>query len=170
MRALRWDGTRLALARDAPDPRPGAGEALVRVHLAGICRTDLEITRGYLGFRGTPGHEWMGRVMEADDAGLVGARVVGEINLGCGACPACRAGLARHCPTRRVLGIVGADGALAELIAVPVENLHRVPDAVGDREAVFTEPLAAAFEILDQLQTVAGARAVVLGDGKLGLL
>src|SRR5438132_3253649 len=170
MWALRWDGTRLALARDAPDPRPGAGQALVRVRLAGICRTDLEITRGYLGFRGTPGHEWTGRVVEADDPDLVGAHVVGEINLGCSACPACRAGLARHCPRRRVLGIAGADGAFADLIVVPVGNLHRVPEAVGDREAVLTEPLAAAFEILDQVSTVAGARAVVLGDGKLGLL
>jgi threonine dehydrogenase-like Zn-dependent dehydrogenase len=170
VRALRWDGARLALERDVPDPTPRRGEALVRVHLAGICRTDLEITRGYLGFRGTPGHEWVGRVVAAEDAALVGARVVGEINLGCGTCPACVEGLGRHCPTRRVLGIVGADGGFAELIAVPTTNLHRVPDWIGDREAVFTEPLAAAFEILDQVPSVAGARAVVLGDGKLGLL
>src|SRR5438876_234289 len=170
MRALRWDGTRLALARDAPDPRPGAGEALVRVHLAGICRTDLEITRGYLGFRGTPGHEWVGHVLAADDPALVGRRVVGEINLGCGVCRSCRAGLGRHCPGRRVLGILGADGAFAELIAVPAANLHPVPETIADREAVFTEPLAAAFEILDQMPSLAGAHAVVLGDGKLGLL
>src|SRR6266516_1120088 len=170
MRALRWDGTRLALARDAPDPRPGAGEALVRVHLAGICRTDLEITRGYLGFRGTPGHEWVGHVLAADDPALVGRRVVGEINLGCGVCRSCRAGLGRHCPGRRVLGILGADGAFAELIVVPAANLHPVPETIADREAVFTEPLAAAFEILDQMPSLAGAHAVVLGDGKLGLL
>ena len=170
MRALRWDGARLALARDFPDPTPGPGAALVRVHLAGVCRTDLEITRGYLGFRGTPGHEWVGHVVAAEDASLVGARVVGDINLACGACAACVAGLGRHCPTRRVVGIVGADGAFADLIAVPVANLHRVPDAVGDREAVFTEPLAAAFEVLDQVPAAAGARAIVLGDGKLGLL
>jgi threonine dehydrogenase-like Zn-dependent dehydrogenase len=171
VRALRWDGTRLTLARDVPDPAPGRGEALVRVHLAGICRTDLEITRGYLGFRGTPGHEWVGHVVVADGRPeLVGARVVGEINFGCGACPACRAGLGRHCPTRRVLGIVAADGAFAELIAVPLDNLHVVPDDLPDREAVFTEPLAAAFEIPDQVAALAGARAVVLGDGKLGLL
>jgi threonine dehydrogenase-like Zn-dependent dehydrogenase len=170
VRALRWDGARLALERDVPDPRPAQGEALVRVHLAGICRTDLEITRGYLGFRGTPGHEWVGHVVSADDATLVGARVVGEINLACGRCATCAAGLGRHCPTRRVLGIVGADGGFADLIAVPAANLHRVPDRLPDREAVFTEPLAAAFEILDQVPTIAGARAVVLGDGKLGLL
>ncbi len=170
MRALRWDGTRLTLARDLPDPVAAPGDALVRVRLAGICRTDLEITRGYLGFRGTPGHEWVGEVAAAPDPGLVGARVVGEINLGCGLCAACRGGLARHCPTRRVLGIVGADGAFAELIALPLANLHRVPDTVEDRDAVFTEPLAAAFEILDQLGDIDGARTVVLGDGKLGLL
>jgi threonine dehydrogenase-like Zn-dependent dehydrogenase len=170
VRALRWDGTRLALARDVADPSPGRGEALVRVRLAGICRTDLEITRGYLGFRGTPGHEWVGEVVAADDDVWLGARVVGEINLACGVCSACLAGLGRHCPTRRVLGIVGADGAFADLIAVPVANLHRVPDEIDDRDAVFAEPLAAAFEILDQVPALAGARAVVLGDGKLGLL
>jgi threonine dehydrogenase-like Zn-dependent dehydrogenase len=170
MRALRWDGTQLALSRDVPEPVPGPGEALVRVHLAGICRTDVEITRGYLEFRGTPGHEWVGRVVAAPDPRLVGVRVVGEINLACGACPTCAAGLSRHCPTRRVFGIVGADGAFADLAVVPVANLHRVPDALSDREAVFTEPLAAAFEIVAQVGPVAGRRAVVLGDGKLGLL
>jgi len=170
VRALRWDGTRLSLARDVPDPVPTAGEALVRVRLAGICRTDLEITRGYLAFRGTPGHEWLGEVVAAADGTWRAARVVGEINPGCGTCPACVSGLGRHCPHRRVTGIVGADGALADFLVVPLANLHRVPDAVGDREAVFTEPLAAAFEILDQVTAVAGARAVVLGDGKLGLL
>jgi threonine dehydrogenase-like Zn-dependent dehydrogenase len=170
VRALRWDGTRLTLAHDVHEPIPAAGEALVRVRLAGICRTDLEITRGYLAFRGTPGHEWVGEVVAAADATWRGARVVGEINLGCGTCPACASGLARHCPHRRVTGIVGADGALADCLVVPLANLHRVPDAVADRDAVFTEPLAAAFEILDQVPTIAGTRAVVLGDGKLGLL
>ncbi len=170
MRALRWDGTRLALARDQPEPVPQPGDALVRVRLAGICRTDLEIRRGYLDFRGTPGHEWVGEVTAAPNASLIGARVVGEINFGCGTCARCRAGLARHCETRRVQGIVGADGALADFLAVPVAVLHRVPDAVPDRAAVFAEPLAAAFEILEQLGDVADRRAVVLGDGKLGLL
>ena len=170
MRALRWDGTRLTLARDFREPVPAAGEALVRVRFAGICRTDLEITRGYLAFRGTPGHEWVGEVVAADDLTWRGARVVGEINLGCGTCAACVSGLARHCPHRRVTGIVEADGALADCLLLPVANLHRVPDAVADRDAVFTEPLAAAFEILDQVPTVAGAHAIVLGDGKLGLL
>ena len=154
MRALRWDGSRLALARDVPDPVPGAGEALVRVRLAGICRTDLEITRGYFGFRGTPGHEWVGDVLQAEDATLVGARVVGDINLACGRCAACADGLGRHCPTRRVLGILGADGAFADRLVLPAPNLRVVPAAIPDRAAVFAEPLAAAFEILDQLPGV----------------
>src|SRR5256885_14433177 len=148
MRALRWDGTRLALGLDAPAPRPGAGEALVRVHLAGICRTDLEITRGYLGFRGTPGHEWVGDVLAADDPALVGRRVVGEINLACGVCPACRAGLGRHCPTRRVLGIAGAAGGFAELIPVPAANLHPAPDPATARTARVAQPPPAASRIL----------------------
>ena len=170
MRALRFDGTRLHLASDLPDPVAGPDEALVRVHLAGICRTDLEICRGYLGFRGIPGHEWVGEVVAAPDAALRGARVVGEINFGCGTCDRCRGGLARHCPTRRVQGIVGADGAFAELMVVPAAVLHRLPEELPDRLAVFTEPVAAAFEILEQLGDVGGVRALVLGDGKLGLL
>lgn len=170
MRALRWDGSRLALARDLPPPTLAAGDALVRVALAGICRTDVEITRGYLDFRGTLGHEWVGRVVAAGDPQLVGRRVVGEINLACGRCALCAAGLGRHCPTRRVLGIVGADGAFADLIVVPERNLHLVPDGIPDTAAVFTEPLAAACEILEQIGAVSGARAVVLGAGKLGLL
>jgi len=169
VRALRWDGSRLALARDVPPPKPAAGDALVRVALAGICRTDVEITRGYLDFRGTLGHEWVGGVVEGN-AGLVGRRVVGEINVACGRCALCLADLGRHCPTRRVLGIVGADGAFADLIVVPERNLHLVPEGISDTAAVFTEPLAAAFEILDQVGGVSGARAAVLGAGKLGLL
>jgi threonine dehydrogenase-like Zn-dependent dehydrogenase len=170
VRALRWDGSRLALARDLPPPTPAPGDALVRVALAGICRTDVEITRGYLDFRGTLGHEWVGRVVAAGDPQLVGRRVVGEINLACGRCALCAAGLGRHCPTRRVLGIAGADGAFADLIVVPERNLHLVPDGIPDTAAVFTEPLAAACEILEQIGAVSGARAVVLGAGKLGLL
>jgi threonine dehydrogenase-like Zn-dependent dehydrogenase len=170
VRALRWDGSRLALARDVPPPTPAKGDALVRVALAGICRTDLEITRGYLEFRGTLGHEWVGRVVAAGDPALVGRRVVGDINFACGRCALCAAGLGRHCPTRRVLGIVGADGAFADMVVIPERNLLLVPDGVPDGAAVFTEPLAAAFEILDQVGGVAGARAAVLGAGKLGLL
>jgi threonine dehydrogenase-like Zn-dependent dehydrogenase len=170
VRALRWSGTRLTLARDQSDPIRNAGEATVRVHLAGVCRTDLEICRGYMGFRGTPGHEWVGHVVAADDDALVGTRVVGEINLACGRCEWCARGLGRHCPTRRVTGIVGADGAFADLLVVPTSVLHAVPEVVPDAAAVFVEPLAAAFEIVEQLGDVAGRRTVVLGDGKLGLL
>ena len=171
MRGLRWDGRELRLATDLPEPTPAPGEALVRIGLAGICRTDLEICRGYLGFRGTPGHEWVGVVVAAAQRpALVGARVVGEINFGCGACATCRSGLARHCATRRVQGIAGADGAFAERLAAPICVLHRVPDGMDDATAVFAEPVAAAFEIVEQLGDVSGRRAVVLGDGKLGLL
>ena len=168
VRALRFDGTRARVV-DVADPTPGADEALVRVHLAGICRTDLEICRGYLGFRGVLGHEFVGRVVEGPNEWR-DQRVVGEINFACGRCEACAQNLERHCPTRRVMGIDGADGAIAELVAVPVANLHRVPDAVPDERAVFVEPLAAAFEILAQIEVEPGQRCIVLGDGKLGLL
>lgn len=171
MLALRWNGDALTLARDHPEPMPGPGEAVVAVLRAGICRTDVEITRGYLGFRGTPGHEWVGRVVAAPDSpALVGMRVVGEINYACGRCATCAAGMDRHCPTRRVCGIVGADGAFAERLCLPTAQLHRVPDDVPDRAAVFVEPLAAAFAILEQVPDVGGRRAIVLGDGKLGIL
>src|SRR4029077_3436459 len=120
VRALRWHGARLRLASHPPAAVPAPDAALVRIPLAGICRPDLEICRGYLGFRGTPGHEWVGEVISSPDPALHGARVVGEINFGCGTCALCRGGLARHCPTRRVQGIVGADGAFADLLALPV--------------------------------------------------
>jgi threonine dehydrogenase-like Zn-dependent dehydrogenase len=169
MLALRWDGTR-PVAADVADPRPrGAGDAIVAVSVAGICNTDLGIVRGYMGFRGTLGHELVGRVVEGP-AGWMGERVVAEINFACGGCEACARGLGRHCPTRSVMGILNADGAIAERVRVPVANLHRVPDSIGDDAAVFAEPLAAAFEILEQVKVDADTRALVLGDGKLGLL
>jgi threonine dehydrogenase-like Zn-dependent dehydrogenase len=168
MRALHFDGVH-ARVIDCDDPVPGADEALVRVHLAGICRTDLELCRGYLGFRGVLGHEFVGRVIDGPPEWR-DQRVVGEINFACGRCDVCAQNLERHCPMRRVMGIDGADGALAELVAVPVANLHRVPDTVPDERAVFAEPLAAAFEILAQIEVEAGQRCIVLGDGKLGLL
>jgi threonine dehydrogenase-like Zn-dependent dehydrogenase len=168
VRALVASGGRVAVG-DRPDPEPGPDEALVRVHLAGVCDTDLQILRGYMGFEGVLGHEWVGHVEEGPE-GWRGARVVGEINFACGRCPSCAAGLGRHCPARRVMGIQGADGAFAERAVVPVANLHAVPEAVPDEAAVFAEPLAAAFEIREQIGSVQGARAVVLGDGKLGLL
>jgi threonine dehydrogenase-like Zn-dependent dehydrogenase len=142
----------------------------VRVLLSGICNTDLELRRGYHSFSGIPGHEFVGRVEGPAGSSWVGKRVVGEINLGCGKCAACRGGLSRHCPRRAVLGILGHPGAHAELLTLPESNLREVPEGVSDEAAVFTEPLAAACEILDQVAVTEGMRAAVLGTGKLGLL
>jgi len=152
-------------------PRAG-GEAVVRVTVSGVCNTDLEIARGYAGFEGTLGHEFVGVVESAprDSAALVGRRVVGEINAGCGRCELCRAGDPRHCPARTVLGIVGRDGAHAEYLRLPAANLLPVPDEVADERAVFTEPLAAACGILERVRVEEGERVCVVGDGKLGLL
>ena len=150
-------------------PPASAERALVRVRLAGVCSTDLQLLKGYMDFRGVPGHEFVGEVHEGP-AEWLGKRVVAEINFGCGRCEACGRGLQRHCPTRQVMGILGADGSFAEYLAVPLANLHPVPDAVSDEAAVFAEPLAAAFEILEQIPVKPGIQAVVLGDGKLGLL
>jgi len=167
MRALRFEGGALRLAeRERPEPR--AGEVRVRTRLAGVCNTDLEIVRGYLGFEGTLGHEFVGEVVDGDPA-WVGRRVCADINLACGECPTCAANDPHHCPSRTVLGIVGKDGAFADELTLPVRNLFEVPDAVSDEMAVFTEPLAAAYEILEQREVV-GAEVLVLGDGKLGLL
>jgi threonine dehydrogenase-like Zn-dependent dehydrogenase len=169
MRALHFDGATLRCLDDHPAPAPRPGEALVRMRLAGVCSTDLQILAGYMGFTGVPGHEFVGDVVDGP-ADLTGKRVVGEINYACGHCSTCGEGLGRHCPHRRVMGIVGADGAFADYLAVPVENLHVVPDHVPDEAAVFTEPLAAAFSILEQVPVGPGDDVVVLGDGKLGLL
>jgi threonine dehydrogenase-like Zn-dependent dehydrogenase len=168
MHALQWDGATAAIV-DRPEPHASPEVAVVRVTLAGICNTDLELTRGYLQFRGVLGHEFVG-VVAAGPAAWRGRRVVGEINFACGRCDLCAAGLRRHCRGRTVMGIVGADGAFAEYVAVPVANLHAVPDGVADEAAVFCEPLAAACEILEQVPAAARARCTVLGDGKLGLL
>jgi len=138
LRALRFDGNALRLV-DRPEPEPLSDCVLVRVSLAGVCNTDLEIAKGYLGFRGTLGHEFVGRVAEGPEEWL-GVRVVGEINFACRSCPCCARGLERHCPSRTVMGIVGADGAFADLVRIPVANLHVVPDGLDDRAAVFAEP------------------------------
>jgi len=156
--------------RDQPRPRRPSGFALIRLLSGGICNTDLELQRGYYGFRGTPGHEFVGEVIAADDSNWIGQRVVGEINLACGACEWCRRGLGRHCPQRTVLGIVKHPGAFREFLTLPERNLHRVPRKISTEQAVFVEPLAAACEILDQVRIPAGAPVAVLGDGKLGLL
>ncbi len=151
-------------------PRPKPGEALIRVSLAGICGTDREILKGYSGFRGILGHEFVGRVVECEDKRWLDQRVVGEINVSCGECNLCLSGIGRHCPHRTVVGIVNRDGAFAEYIALPVVNLHSVPDTIPDEAAVFVEPLAAAAEVLEHVRSAPSPRAVVLGDGRLGLL
>lgn len=169
MKAVVFDGCP-QLVRDHPNPVPATGEALVSVRLAGICNTDIEITRGYANFRGVMGHEFVGIVERSSSGDLVGRRVVGEINCTCGVCTRCHSGLASHCQARSVLGIVGRDGVMAELIALPERNLHIVPDSVPDEQAVFTEPLAAALEVLEQTHLRPTQKVAVLGDGKLGLL
>ncbi len=169
MRALYWDGGDLKFRENHPEPKTTGGEAVVRVRLAGICSTDLQIFQGYMGFRGVPGHEFVGEVVKGAPA-LSGKRVVGEINFGCGFCESCRRGLARHCAKRRVMGILNADGCFAELLAIPARNLHPVPETISDEEAVFAEPLAAAFEILEQVEVDFTREVLVLGDGKLGIL
>jgi threonine dehydrogenase-like Zn-dependent dehydrogenase len=190
MKALRYENQKLSVSDVArPDD---AGEALVRVTLSGICNTDVEITRGYAGFAGTIGHEFVGVIESLPETGAVarpsgrapeetgpsltvgllkpGQRVVGEINAGCGSCELCRAGDPRHCEKRTVLGIVGRDGAHAEFLKLPLANLLPVPDEVSDQQAVFTEPLSAACGILERVRITGQTRVAVIGDGKLGLL
>ncbi len=168
MKALKFDGS-LNLVRDAPIPQRH-GEALVQVILAGICNTDLEIVRGYAGFRGIPGHEFVGRVVESPDRELVGRRVVGEINAGCGHCELCLQDDPRHCGERTVLGIKGRDGAFAEFLSLPVGNLIELPESVSDESAVFIEPLAAALNVLEQVGIKSSDNVVLIGDGKLASL
>lgn len=168
MKALRVDKRRVAV-KEVEKPKRDS-EALIRVLLSGICNTDLEIARGYANFSGTIGHEFVGVVEQANDPKLVGKRVVGEINAGCGRCKLCQAGDSRHCPDRSVLGIVGRDGAHAEFLRLPETNLLPVPETIIDEHAVFTEPLAAACGIMERVKVTADDRVVVIGDGKLGLL
>jgi threonine dehydrogenase-like Zn-dependent dehydrogenase len=168
MLALRVDKRGLAV-KDVEVPEPG-DEALVRVLLSGICNTDLEIARGYAGFKGTIGHEFVGIVEAASDKAWVGQRVVGEINAGCGKCPLCRGGDSRHCANRTVLGIVGRDGAHAEFLKLPEANLLAVPENIVDEHAVFAEPLAAACGIMERAAVTREKKVAVIGDGKLGLL
>jgi threonine dehydrogenase-like Zn-dependent dehydrogenase len=168
MRAVHFDQELRCI--DIAAPSFTGDETLIRLLKAGICNTDLEITRGYFGFRGVLGHEFVGVVEASKNSSLVGKRVVGEINAACGRCAYCRKQLQRHCPNRTVLGILNRDGAFREFLTLPEENLHRVPDSISDDEAVFTEPLAAACEILDQIQITPSDRVAILGDGKLGLL
>lgn len=168
MRALWLEDRHLRLRDDLPRPA-NAGEALIRVLLAGICNTDIELTRGYYPFTGVPGHEFVGIVEDGPEP-WQRKRVVGEINVACGSCEACRAGRRTHCENRTVLGIKARDGAFADYLTLPVENLHVVPDEITNEEAVFTEPLAAALEIQEQVRVTADDRVLVVGDGKLGQL
>jgi threonine dehydrogenase-like Zn-dependent dehydrogenase len=169
MRALVLNRT-LEFKRDYPDPSPGPGESLVRIRMAGVCGTDLELARGYMTFHGVPGHEFVGEVVQTKRSDLAGKRVVGEINAACGDCEWCGAGLGRHCPRRTVLGILGRDGAFAEYLCLPDDNLIPVPDSVPDEIAVFTEPLAAAYEIFEQVALTDDQTILVLGDGRLGAI
>lgn len=171
MKCLWLEEKKLALRHDAPEPRCESDEALIQVRLAGICSTDLELSRGYYPYAGVPGHEFVGLVAEAKTSPeLVGTRVVGEINLPCRTCQTCLSGRPTHCPERKVLGIVGKNGALAEYLTLPIANLHTVPDSVSDEAAVFCEPLAAAIEILEQVHIRPTDRVMVLGAGRLGQL
>jgi threonine dehydrogenase-like Zn-dependent dehydrogenase len=171
MLAVHLESGRVELRRQ-PLPRISQGFARIRVLAAGICSTDLELQRGYYGFSGTPGHEFVGEVTDAEGGNKhwVGKRVAGEINLACGKCEWCARSLGRHCPHRTVLGIVKHPGAFREFLTLPIANLHAVPAKLSSEQAVFIEPVAAACEILDQVKIPAGAPVAVLGDGKLGLL
>ena len=155
---------------EVPKPKPKKGHALLRLRLAGICNTDIELLRGYYGFSGIPGHEFVADVVQAANPRLIGKRVVGEINLPCRRCSYCKRGLGRHCPRRTVLGIAGHPGAFAEYLTLPEENLRLLPGSIPDEQAVFAEPIAAACEILEQVRFEKAASIAVLGDGKLGLL
>ncbi|HAV43574.1 TPA: alcohol dehydrogenase [bacterium] len=169
MKALLFD-KELKFVDNYPTPKPGPDEALIKVRLAGICNTDLEITRGYRDFKGVLGHEFVGEVKECKQEDLIGKRVVGETNCSCAQCQYCQQGLRSHCLNRSVLGIRNRDGAFGEYLTLPIENLHPIPDEISDEEAVFVEPLAASCRILEQIQIRESDEVVVLGDGKLGLL
>lgn len=169
MIAVHLENGRVDLRRQ-PLPRVPKGFARIRLLAAGICSTDLELQRGYYGFRGIPGHEFVGEVTESEDATWIGERVAGEINLACGRCEWCKRGLGRHCPARTVLGIVKHPGTFREFLTLPIRNLHRVPKSIPTEHAVFIEPVAAACEILDQVTIPKNESVAVLGDGKLGLL
>ncbi|MDD3014798.1 MAG: alcohol dehydrogenase catalytic domain-containing protein [Candidatus Gastranaerophilales bacterium] len=171
MKAIEFNKT--VIFRDNyPVPEPQSGEALIKIDLAGICNTDLEIIKGYMNFSGILGHEFVGRVVKinGDRQELVGKRVTGEINCPCKECEYCQKGLYTHCSNRSVLGIYNRNGCFADYITLPVDNLHIIPDSVTDEEAVFTEPLAAAYEILEQVNIKPDDKVLILGDGKLGLL
>ena len=171
MHALVLSHGRLSQTPHYPQPKPKANEALIRVTLAGICSTDLELVKGYAGgFNGVLGHEFVGVVARADDEQWIGRRVVGSINIGCNQCATCVQHGPEHCPNRAALGIHGHDGAFAAYLVLPTANLHLVPDSLADETAVFTEPLAAAIRIREQVNVSSAAKIAVIGPGRLGLL
>ena len=171
MEALTLTAGRLTYHTDYPQPQIQPHEALIRITLAGICATDLELIKGYAGgFSGVLGHEFVGVVEQAEDQRWIGRRVVGSINLGCNQCDSCRSGIPEHCPYRAAIGIHRRDGAFATHLALPIANLHHVPESVPDKTAVFTEPLAAALRIREQVRVQPGAKTAVVGPGRLGLL
>jgi threonine dehydrogenase-like Zn-dependent dehydrogenase len=168
MKAAYFDGSTISIQNNYPEPKPG--ETLVKVRIAGICGTDLEMIQGYASYTGVLGHEFVGQVVKSENKDLIGKRVVGEINAGCGKCQMCATGLERHCPERTVLGIYKRDGAFAQYLSLPEKNLHVIPDSISDEQAVFVEPLAAAFEIEEQLKIDANSNIAILGDGRLAQL
>jgi len=168
VKATYFDGKQIILDENFPDPQ--SDETLVRVNLAGICGTDLEILDGYMEYTGILGHEFVGTVEKSRNPMMVGKRVVGEINAGCGKCDSCMSGMQRHCPSRTVLGILKRDGAFAEFLSLPEKNLHVIPDSISNEQAVFVEPLAAAFEIKEQVSLKPEWNVAVVGDGRLAQL
>ncbi len=169
MKALVFDQS-LRFDAHHPDPSTSEGDTLVKISAAGICSTDLEIVRGYMGFKGILGHEFVGSVVASPDKDLAGRRVVGEINCVCGKCDLCLSGLSTHCRNRTVIGILNHGGAFADFLRLPKENVHVLPESVDDDQAVFVEPLAAAFQVIKQIKLDGGRWVTVLGDGRLGLL
>lgn len=170
MRALYLDSSSLTLRRDYPEPFVRPGESLVRVTTAGICGTDLELARGYMGYTGVSGHEFVGIVAQSSRPDLLGQRVVGEINASCDTCDFCERDLGRHCPDRTVLGILGRDGAFADYLTLPDRNLIPIPSSLPDEMTVFIEPLAAAYEIFEQTTIAPAEKVLILGDGRLGAI
>ena len=168
MKATFFDGKEMNYQENYPNPN--SDEAIVKISLAGICGTDLEILDGYMDYQGIVGHEFVGVVVNSRNKDMIGKRVVGEINVGCGKCQSCKDGLERHCPNRTVLGILNRDGVFAEYLSLPEKNLHVLPDSVTDEQAVFVEPLAAAFEIAQQVDLKSNWKVAIVGDGRLAQL
>ena len=168
VRALKFDGSKIDYIRDYPEPHND--ESLIKVRMAGICGTDLEIIQGYMSYQGVLGHEFVGTVIKSKNTDLIGKRVVGEINVGCEKCDSCKIGMQRHCPNRTVLGILNRDGAFAEYLSLPEKNIHVIPDSISDEQAVFVEPVAAAFEIKEQVSLKPDWKVAIVGDGRLAQL